>query len=68
MCVILMTLVELAVDTSLIQQEAVFRGDPSISENWDPLFSDSFRIISAHDMFLIENQFISSIYAVEKCE
>ena len=44
MCVIFTTVVELATDASLMKQEAVFRGDPSISDNWDPLFSDSIRI------------------------
>ena len=44
MCVILTTVVELATDTFLMQQETAFRGDPSISDIWDPPFSDSIRI------------------------
>ena len=44
MCVIFMTVVELATDASLMKQEAVFHGDPSILDNWDSLFSDSIRI------------------------
>ena len=43
MCVILTTVAGLASDTFLLQQETVFCGDPLISENRDPPFSDSFR-------------------------
>ena len=44
MSVILTTLVELAADTFLLQQETVIRGAPLISENGDPLFSGSVHI------------------------
>ena len=44
MCVILTTVVVLAADTFLLQQETVIRGAPHISENLDPLFSGSVRI------------------------
>jgi hypothetical protein len=43
MCVILIMVAGRATDTFLLQQETVFRGDPLISEKWDPPFSDSFR-------------------------
>ena len=44
MSVILTTVVELATDTFLLQQETVIRGAPQILENGDPLISGSVHI------------------------